>query len=42
MLSIDTIVTLTFIGGTAIAAILGLLIGVVSWNIITKKKYDWR
>lgn len=42
MLSIDAIATITFVGGTAIAAIIGLLIGVVSWNMITKRKYDWR
>lgn len=42
MLSIDTIATLTFVGGTAIAAIIGLLIGIVSWNMITKNKYEWR
>ena len=38
MLSMDTIVAFTFVGGTAIVAILCLLIGVVSWEMITKRK----
>lgn len=34
----DTILSLTFVAGTAIVALLCLLIGVVSWEMITNRK----
>lgn len=38
MLSMDIIYSLTFVVGIAIVALLCILIGVVSWEMITKRK----